>query len=147
MAARKKSAKQGGARGARGGAVRSAKRQTPPSVEKAKNTLILLAKSTPAAAKKIIENANRDVIKAISELSLNTLNGVVKLTPSQKLKLKRYKTVMRKISQKRVNIGDRKKLLQRGRGVIPILLRYALPLVLKGVASTVLGSLRKRRKR
>ena len=143
MAAHKKSTKRPG------GAVRSAKHQTrtPASVEKAKNTLILLANSTPAAAKKIIENANRDVIKAISELSLNTLNGVIKLTPSQKLKLKRYKTVMRKISQKRIKIGDRKKLLQRGRGLVPILLRYALPLVLKGVASTVFGSLRKRRKR
>lgn len=137
MAARKKSTKRSSR------AVRS----TPASVDKAKNTLILLANSTPAAAKKIIENANRDVIKAISELSLNTLNGVVKLTPSQKLKLKRYKTVMRKISQKRIKIGDRKKLLQRGRGLVPILLRYALPLVLKGVASKVFGSLIRRRRR
>ena len=122
-------------------------RRIPPSVEKAKTTLMLLANATPNAAKKIIESANRDVIKAISEISLNTLNGVLKLTPSQRLKLKRYKNVMRKISQKKIKMADRRKIIQRGRSLLPLLLRFALPLVIKPLASKVLGSLTKKRRR
>ena len=59
-------------------------KKTPSSVNKAKKTLLLLAKSKPAAAKKIIQNANSNVLKAISEICLNMLNGVVPLTPKQK---------------------------------------------------------------
>ena len=94
------------------GAGRKRGRRIPPSVEKAKTTLMLLANATPNAAKKIIESANRDVIKAISEISLNTLNGVLKLTPSQRLKLKRYKNVMRKISKKKSRWPTAEKLFK-----------------------------------
>ena len=107
----------------------------------------MLANATPNAAKKIIESANRDVIKAISEISINTLNGVLKLTPSQRLKLKRYKNVMRKIGQKKIKMADRKKIIQRGRGLLPLLLKFALPMIIKPLASKFIGSLTKKRRR
>ena len=54
------------------------------NINKVKKTLLLLTKSKPGAAKKILKNANRDLIKAISEIALNMLNGVVPLTSGQK---------------------------------------------------------------
>lgn len=56
----------------------------PKSVNKVKKTLLLLAHSKPAAIKKIIKNANRDLLKAISEISLNMLRGNLPLTLAQK---------------------------------------------------------------
>ena len=112
------------------------KGRTPPSVERAKTTLILLANSTPSAAKKIIKNANSTVLKAISELSLNMLNGVVKLTPARKRRLKKYKNIMQKISEKKVKIADRRKLIQRG-GFVSELLRALCPRVMKGMSALV----------
>ena len=50
------------------------------NITKAKKTLILLANSKPNAVKQILKNANIHVIRAISEIALNCLNGVVSLT-------------------------------------------------------------------
>ena len=58
--------------------------KTPPSVKKVQKTLILLANAKPSAAKKIIKNASHNVLKAVSEICLNMLNGVVNLSVTHK---------------------------------------------------------------
>ena len=110
--------------------------KTPASVNKVKSTLILLANSTPAAAKKIIKNSNRDVLKAISEICLNILNGFVPLTHAQKKKLKRYRNPMRELTEKKTKVTARRRLLQRG-GFLGTILSVGLPLLIKGLGSLI----------
>ena len=105
------------------------------NINKVKKTLLLLTKSKPGAAKKILKNANRDLIKAISEIALNMLNGVVPLTLDQKKQMHRHKNSMRLITR-RLNLGAKRKIVQRG-GFIGSLLGIGLPLLIKGVSSLI----------
>lgn len=105
------------------------------NINKVKKTLLLLTKSKPGAAKKILKNANRDLIKAISEIALNMLNGVVPLTSGKKKQMHRHKNSMRLITR-RLNLGAKRKIVQRG-GFIGSLLGIGLPLLIKGVSSLI----------
>ena len=106
------------------------------NINKVKKTLLLLSKSKPGAAKKILKNANRDLIKAISEIALNMLNGVVPLTlDKKKQQMHRHKNSMRLITR-RLNLGAKRKIVQRG-GFIGSLLGIGLPLLIKGVSSLI----------
>ena len=115
----------------------------PKSVNKMKKTLLLLAHSKPAAVKKIIKNANRDLLKAISEISLNMLQGNLPLNPTQKSKLRRHRHTMRKITEKNTNLTAKRKYIQKG-GFIGSLLAASLPFLLKGVSSLI-GLIKKKK--
>ena len=117
----------------------------PRNVDKAKDTLILLANSHPTAAKKILKNANNTVIKAIAELALNCLNGVLPLNSAAKKKMQRYKSGMRKIASKS-SIADKRRVIQRG-GFLSALLGTVLPLAIKGIVALVGHFKRKKNKK
>ena len=75
--------------------------------------LHILAKSKPKLRKILIENVPESVITAIYECCLNTLKGVIPLTPRQKCRLAPYKTHLRalanrKVSRKRKDLFDAK---------------------------------------
>lgn len=116
------------------------------NIRKAKKTLILLANSRPKVVKKILKNANNQVIKAISELALNCLNGAVKLSPTQKAKLSRFKKPMRDLSAPQTKLAAKRAILQRG-GFVGTLVGVGLPLLIKGITSLVGAIKRKRRQR
>ena len=107
----------------------------PRNIDKAKNTLILLANSHPTAAKKILKSANNTVIKAIAELALNCLNGVIPLSSAAKKKMRRHKSSMRDVAGKS-NIAAKRRVIQRG-GFLGALLGTALPLAIKGISALV----------
>ena len=109
-------------------------RDTMRHVSKAKKTLILLANSKPAAAKKIIAKASQNVLKAISELALNMLNGVLTLNDAQKKRMKRHKNSMRRLAEVNSTLSAKKKIIQKG-GFLSTLLSVGLPLIIKGVTS------------
>ena len=114
------------------------------NINKVKKTLVLLANSKPSVVKKILKNANSHLIKAISEIALNMLNGVVHLTPSQKSKLKRFKRPMRDLTSPQTKLVAKRKLIQKG-GFISTLLGVGLPLLIKGITSLV-GVIRKKKR-
>ena len=60
-------------------------------VRRALPTLKLLAGATPKLKKAIIQHASPDVVKAIAEIVLSMIKGVLKLSPQQKQRLSRYK--------------------------------------------------------
>ena len=129
-------------------AVRSVKSQTvktPPSVKKCQKTLVLLANSKPKVARKIIKSAGGNVLKAISEICLNMLNGVINLSSNQKKKLKKHRAVMRKLTEKNT-LTTRRKLLQKG-NFIGSLLSIGLPLLIKGISALVSYSRSKKSKK
>ena len=107
----------------------------PRNLDKAKDTLILLANSRPTAAKKILKSASNTVIKAIAELALNCLNGVIPLSSAAKKKMSRHKNSMRHIAGGS-NIAAKRRVIQRG-GFLGALLGTVLPLAIKGISALV----------
>jgi len=55
-------------------------------------------------------------VNSISECILNVLNGNLKLTDCSKRKLRKHKTVLRKVADKRVSTNAKKRLINQRRG-------------------------------
>ena len=66
--------------------------------------LRVLARSSPKQRKAIIKTCHVDLIKCLAEISLNVLQGVVPINPSQKKKLKRFRSLLRALADKKVSI-------------------------------------------
>lgn len=81
----------------------------------------------------ILKHGNTDLIKALLEVTANTLKGNLKLHNRQKSKLEKYKNILRRISGRKENLETKRKILiQRG---------GFLPLLLSTLFSTVIGKL------
>ena len=102
---------------------------------KARQTIILLAKSNPKTIKKILKKADSGLIRALSEISLNILNGVIPLSKDKKKKMARFKNNLRTMVHED-KISIKKKTAQRG-GFIGILARIALPLLVSGISAAI----------
>ena len=98
------------------------------SVKRALPMLKVLAEAKPELKKAIIRHVPAETIQAISEIVLNMLKGVIKLTARQRQRLSRYKKVFRSLADKALSIPRKRKLLvQKGGGaglaaLIPIAL-------------------------
>ena len=62
----------------------------------------------------IIRKCDNDLTCSLSECCLNVLKGNVRLTTAQKVKLRRHKNNLRKLSTKKTFVKAKKKILQRG---------------------------------
>jgi hypothetical protein len=80
----------------------------------------------PQVSKLILEKANSDVIKSISNAALNAYKGKVKLSPSSRKRFAAKRKQFEKLIDRKVPIAAKRKLLlnQRGGafGLIPLLL-------------------------
>ena len=106
-----------------------------------RRTLMILSKATPKAAKKIIARAPASLIKAISEICLNLITGVIPLTATKKKRLGRYKDSLRSMSSNE-GVAVKRQVLQNG-GFLKALTSLAIPLIFKTVESLV-GHIKKR---
>ena len=62
--------------------------------------LKVLADARPTLKKTIIKHAPTELVTAISEIVLNLIKGVIKLTASQKKRLSRYKKELLALAKK-----------------------------------------------
>ena len=86
-------------------------------VKRALPLLQVIAKSKPKVRNAIIEHGPTDLIKAISEIVLNVLKGVIKITPRQKKRLARDKNKLRALTSNKVSQKIKRKFLsQKGGG-------------------------------
>jgi hypothetical protein len=76
--------------------------------------LRILCGVKPSVVKAIMKGASPDLIKAISECSLNVLKGNVHLTLAQKKRLCKYKQSLRLLAKKSTSIKRRKQIIQKG---------------------------------
>jgi hypothetical protein len=96
--------------------------------------LRVLAKSNPKLRRAILKCCNPELIKAVCEVALNVLKGVVPVSEQQKKKLKRYKRVLRALTDKKVSITKKREFLnQTGGNFLPFL----IPPVLSVLASLI----------
>lgn len=87
-----------------------------------KHFLHVLKNATPKARKAILQTADDDLIKALLECVINTLNGNHKVTPKVKSKLCKFKNCFRKLANPKVSLKKKRKLLiQKGGFLIPLL--------------------------
>lgn len=94
--------------------------------------LRVLAKASPKLRRAILSCCHSELIKAICEVTLNVLRGVVPVNQQQKEKLKRYKKVLRALADRKVSLKKKREHLnQTGGNFLPVL----LPPVLSALAS------------
>ena len=73
--------------------------------------------------KAILECADADLISALCECAHNILRGTVRLTPREKVRLRKYKDKLRLIANRRLSISRRRREIQQhGGGFLPALL-------------------------
>ena len=100
-------------------------------VKRALPLLKVLADAKPKLKKAIIQHAPTELVTAISEIVLNLIKGVIKLTASQKKSLSRYKKDLLALAKKKLSIGKKKKILVQkgGSAAVSILVPLALSLL------------------
>jgi hypothetical protein len=103
------------------------------NIIKHKDLLNLLATTKPRYNKKsIFDKADKQLIKAICEGALNLLYGNLPISESDKEKLKSFKNLLRKLTQKS-SLANKKKLLNQKGGFLNIL----LPAIVTGISSII----------
>jgi len=91
-------------------------------IESNYHTLQVLKTSDPKLRKAILANCKSELVKTLSECSLNLLRGNVKLTLCQKKKLRKYRVYLRKLADRHVLLTSKKKtIVQRGGFLLPLL--------------------------
>ena len=86
---------------------------------------------------KILKSSNKDLIKAIKECIINTLNGNIKLSDREKKLLQKHKYLLRKLLRNKFVGTNRKILIQNG-GFLQVLLPSAISFI-----SHIIENLRK----
>lgn len=89
----------------------------------------LLYKSKPRMRKVIIAKAGPDFINALCEITLNVLRGNIPLTKHQYNKLKKKKSVIRLVADKKVKLLKKRKTITQHGGFLLPLLGAAIPFV------------------
>jgi hypothetical protein len=81
-----------------------------------------LRKSTPFVRKKIISEADKDLIKTLCEVAHNTLQNKVPLNKKQYKDLVRHKKILRKLAKQGENWKKKKKVIKQSGGfILPLL--------------------------
>ena len=109
-----------------------AKVTLPKSVRKHADVLCILAKANPKVVRSVIAGADPELLKVISQCSLNVLKGVVPISSAQKKKLRKYKTALRVLANHKSSLRQKKALLQK-----VALLGALVPLLAQGVGSVL----------
>jgi len=96
--------------------------------------LSLLGKSKQGKRRKmLLEAASSDEIRSIAECALNVLQNRIRLSSSQKRKLKHHKDTLRYIAKRGTNIKKKRRILQQKGGFLTSL----LPLAVSALSSIV----------
>jgi hypothetical protein len=95
--------------------------------------LHVLKDAKPQARRQLLVSASDELIKAIIECAINTLNGNHKLSKDEKSKLSKYKSRLRALINPKITIKNKRKfLIQKGGFIVPLL---------TSILSGVIGSL------
>jgi hypothetical protein len=95
----------------------------------------VLKKASPKLRKAILKSAPDELIKAITEIAYNILNGNHRIGKKYKDNLKKYKSQLRKLSQQSNSLRAKRKILvQSGGSFLP----YLLSTVLTGIIGKLL---------
>lgn len=108
--------------------------QFPKRLRDNKYLLYSLYKANPQLRKAIINHSKPDLIKTLSEISLNTLRGNIAHTPSTRKKLEKYKNKLRCMACRNRSIKAKRRILNQQGGFLPTLIGT----LLSGIIGTLL---------
>ena len=95
--------------------------------------LRVLKDAKPPARRALLSSASDELIKAIVECAINTLNGNHKLSKEEKGKLGKFKNRLRALVNPKISFKNKRKLLiQRGGFIVRLL---------TGILSSVIGAI------
>lgn len=83
--------------------------------------LLMLTKAKPRERNFILQHGGSELMKTLSEIALNTLNGNNPVSGKLKAKLKRYKSQFRSIACQKRSLRSKRNIVQRG-GFLPVLI-------------------------
>ena len=78
------------------------------TVQQCKDYLNVLCKCNAKQRQGILEGADPMLVKAISEITLNVINGNIPLTYSQKRRLSQHKSTIRSLADKKRSLKAKK---------------------------------------
>lgn len=91
-------------------------------IKKYKHHIKFLSVCDHKTCKDLISKSNKQLIDCICECALNVLHGTVPLTPQEKSKLSPHKFQLRKLTAKSSSLAEKKRIIQKGNGFLPLLL-------------------------
>jgi hypothetical protein len=93
--------------------------------------LRFICRTNPAQRKQVLTSATKEQVNCLCECAYNVLKRNVPLTPQETEKLRKYRAVVYKLVDKRVPLGEKKRLLvQQSGGLLPALVPPILGTVL-----------------
>lgn len=93
---------------------------------KQKHILHTLKDSSPKMQCAILKNSNDQLVDTIIEIVFNVLEGHHRIPKKTRLGLEKYKTTMRKLACVSRTRDSKRKILQKGGNLIPLLLQTVL---------------------
>lgn len=92
------------------------------------NLLRALALMKPKQSKEVLKTADKGLIQSVCECALNLLKGNVRVNPSKRKQLAKFKLTLRRLVKKGESFKKKRKyLVQKGGGIlVPILLSAVL---------------------
>jgi len=93
------------------------------------NFLQLLLSTHRAQKKALLNTINSEQLKAIGEIALNILHGIIPLTSPQKKVLSRYRDAIRSIAHKQHSLKREKTTLVKHIKALEVLLKSVGPLL------------------
>lgn len=93
------------------------------------HTLIVISHAKPKLRNAILQKADKNLIKALSEIIFNVLNGKVQLSLLEVKKLRKKRQALYKLAQKSHPVKEKRKLLIQTGGLLPEIIVPALSLL------------------
>ena len=110
-----------------------------------------LAKSKAKDRTKVLKKATNEQLKGLCEVCLNIVHGNIKLSKKRYAAFKRQKDLMHKLSNKKLPLYAKRKVINQKGGFLGTLAAFSAPLLtqlaIKGIGKLVKRYKRKRRRR
>lgn len=97
--------------------------------------LKLLLKAKPGQRRVILQAATDELIVTLCEIALNILRGNIPLTEQQYQKLKRRKSDIKLIANKKIGVRRKRKFINQQGGFLLPLLSIAVPFITSLIAN------------
>ena len=101
-----------------------------------------LQKANPQLRKAIIHKGPNELIKAISEVAVNTLAGHIDLRDKDRKKLYPYRNLIRRLASKKVPLAQKRKQCSQKGGFLPALIGPALSVLAVVLGEVVANAIR-----
>ena len=88
--------------------------------------LQLFAQTTPAQRKALLQTITGNQLRSLSQISRNIIKFTIRLTPSEKTKLKRQRRIVHTLGNKTIGLDRKKRIVLKKQLIVYTLIKIAL---------------------